>query len=70
MRWQVQGRVLQSFAEFRQLLEELAAVSKGQPVVLDVAGPVAMARVVEAYDLCRELGFEQIQFAAELPAAP
>jgi biopolymer transport protein ExbD len=56
------------YDELPQLKEKvLLKVHKLQadlPVILDVAPNVPMKNVIDVFDLCREIGFEKIQFAA------
>lgn len=62
--WQVNDRPCDHLSLVRQILATLAQVDVQIPVVLDVASEIHLGRVVELYDLCREVGFQRIQFAA------
>ncbi len=68
LRWQVAGGAVWSLADLRIRLEALAAVDTGQTVILDIGPEVPLGDALEAYDLCRALGFTKIQFAADLDA--
>lgn len=62
--WQVGGTPCAGRAELRQTLKALAEIDPELPVILDVEPEVALGAVIDVYDLCRMVGFRQIQFAA------
>lgn len=64
LRWILAGREHQSLAEVRQTLAALAELDNQIPIILDIDPGVAMGDVIDVYDLCRLVGFRQIQFAA------
>jgi len=61
--WIVNEGRIGSLAEVRQALEDVAAADSRRPVTLDVAGDVPLGDMVDAYDLCRIVGLEKIEFA-------
>ena len=64
--WVVSGRPLESFDQVREVLESVAAIDPGVPVILDVDGSVPLAHVIDVYDLCRKIGMTKIEFAASI----
>jgi biopolymer transport protein ExbD len=67
--WEIAGRQLGSLAEVRGVLGTLggvAALRQNLPVRLMVAGDVPLGDVIDVYDLCLGIGFEKIQFAANV----
>ncbi len=64
VRWEINHRVCESFAELRRILAAIAAVDVEVPVILDVAGEIPLGDVIDVYDLCRLVGFDRVQFAA------
>lgn len=64
MRWEINERTYRSLDEVRGLLTALVRIQVNLPVILDVEGDVPLGRVITLYDLCRQLGFERVEFAA------
>jgi len=64
-RWTINERLCQSLSEVEQMLRAVAEIERGLPVILDVAGEVPLGDMIDVYDVCRLVGFEKIQFAAE-----
>lgn len=62
--WHINDQRLAALADVRGVLAPLARVQTKLPVVLRVAGEVPLGTLIDVYDLCRQLGFERIQFAA------
>ena len=62
--WQINERDYGQLADVRQVLEAVKGVRIDLPVILDVEGAVPMKDVIDVYDLCRQVGFERVQFAA------
>jgi biopolymer transport protein ExbD len=65
-RWIVSGRPLESLEQVRTVLESIAAIDRGLPVILDVDASVPLSHVIDAYDLCRQIGLTKIRFAASI----
>lgn len=63
-RWEINEQKLGALSDVRVVLAPLAQVQRNLPVVLRVAGEVPLGALIDVYDLCRQLGFERIQFAA------
>jgi biopolymer transport protein ExbD len=63
--WQVNERVVGDLASLRALLAQLVGIRSDLPVIVDVDGPVPMGDVIDVYDLCRLVGFDRVQFAAQ-----
>jgi biopolymer transport protein ExbD len=62
--WQVNAGVAVPREQIGPLLKSLADIDRTLPVVLDVSGNVPLGEMIEAYDVCRSVGLEKIQFAA------
>ena len=63
--WLLNGRVFDNLAGLRGTLVQLARLRRDLPVILDIAADVPLGDVIDVYDLCRLVGFEKIQFAAQ-----
>ncbi|HPZ84203.1 MAG TPA: biopolymer transporter ExbD [Thermogutta sp.] len=59
----VNRRPVASMAELRSTLMTLGKIRLDVPIVIDPSPEVRISRVIEVYDLCREIGFVNIQFA-------
>ena len=46
------------------ILEELKQIDAKIPVIIDPQKNIAMEYVIDVYDLCRQTGLSNIQFAA------
>ena len=64
--WQINQRDYTGLAEVRAVLAAVKQVKNDLPVILDVEPDVPMDDVIDAYDLCREVGLARIQFAASV----
>ncbi len=62
--WLVNERPYDSLADVRSVLSAVAQIDAGLPVIIDVEPPVPLGHVIDAYDVCRLVGFDKIQFAA------
>ncbi len=65
--WRLNDQPLASLAELRGELEKLAAIKRDAPVILHPDPLLALGAVIEVYDVCRIVGFDKVQFAAEAP---
>jgi len=63
--WIVNERRSRSLLDVRLALEEVAATDRRRPVTLDVSGEVPLGDMINAYDICRLVGLEKIEFAVE-----
>ncbi len=61
--WIVNKRPCHSLPEVRQVLAAVAQIDLSLPVILDVGRAVPLGDMIDLYDLCQVLGFDQIQFA-------
>ena len=59
----INGRPVADRAALRATLERLRPVAADAPLILDVADEVAVADLVDVYDLCRSLEFADVRFA-------
>ena len=62
--WLVNERPYESLAEVRSVLAAVAEIDSSLPVILDVEPEVPLGHVIDAYDVCRMVGMDKIQFAA------
>ncbi len=62
--YQVGEALLADRQSLRPVLANLVEAEAALPVILNVEPLVELGHVIEVYDLCRTLGFTQVQFAA------
>ncbi len=60
----VNRRPVAGMAELRSTLMTLGKIRLDVPIVVDPSPEVCISRVIEVYDVCREIGFVNVQFAA------
>ena len=63
--WTIEGREFHSLNEVTNFLAPIAKSQPDIPVILDPGKRIPFEHVIDIFDLCRELGFSRIQFAAE-----
>jgi biopolymer transport protein ExbD len=63
--WIVNERPSSSLSDVRRSLIDVAKLDRSRPITLDVAGDVPLGDMIDAYDLCRLVGLERIEFAVE-----
>ena len=66
--WQVNGRDCDRLEQVRAVLSAAAEIKIDLPVILDVDAEVPIEYVIDAYDLCRQIGLQRIQFAIKSDA--
>ena len=66
--WQINERDLGSLDEVRAVLQAAANVKIDLPVILDVEDKnrVPIEDVIDVCDVCRQIGLEQVKFAASM----
>ena len=66
--WQINERDLGSLDEVRAVLQAAANVKIDLPVILDVddKNRVPIEDVIDVCDVCRQIGLEQVKFAASV----
>ena len=73
--WEINGRNyrkltiaedVEKVGNVENILRAAKEVKADLPVILDVEDEVPMENVIDAYDLCRRVGLEKIQFAASV----
>ncbi|MDO4587598.1 MAG: biopolymer transporter ExbD [Planctomycetia bacterium] len=62
--WNVNQRECSTEREMASILKELKQIDATIPVIIDPQKNIAMEYVIDAYDLCRQTGLSNIQFAA------
>ncbi len=67
-RWRIDLRQYERLEDVRRALAASVALHPNLPVILDVEGAVPMENVVDVYDLCRQVGLNEVQFAASVDA--
>ena len=61
--WEINQRRYDHLEDVARILAATAQIKIDLPVILDVDGPVPIDHVIDVYDLCRQIGFEKIQFS-------
>ena len=61
--WQVNGRNYDRLEQVGAVLRAAAEIKIDLPVILDVDAEVPIEYVIDAVDLCRQIGLRRIQFA-------
>ena len=61
--WQINGRDYHRLEQVGAVLRAAAKIKFDLPVILDVDADVPIEYVIDACDLCRQIGLERIQFA-------
>ncbi len=61
--WQVNQRDYDRLEEVGAVLSAAAEIKIDLPVILDVGADVPIEYVIDAVDLCRQIGLQKIQFA-------
>ncbi len=64
--WLVNDRSFDTLPHVEQVLRSVFEIDAAVPVILDTGGEVPLGRMIDLYDLCRRIGFEEIQFAATI----
>jgi len=64
--WRVNDSPVVSLAELRQMLTRIANIKRDAPVVIDPIGDVPLGDVIDVFDIARLVGFQKVQFAAEM----
>ena len=67
IQWIVNGRVISTWAEVANSLSAITKVKPDIPVVVDPESTVPLGDVIDLYDLARQLGCQQVRFAAPSP---
>ena len=62
--WSVNERSLRDWSEVTKTIAAVARVKSGIPVVVDPDPEVPLGHVIDVYDLSRQIGCEQVRFAA------
>lgn len=65
--WTVNEVPVASFEAVRQRLQQVASIKSTLPVLVDPMPAVPLGHVIDVYDVARETGFANVQFAT--PAA-
>jgi len=60
----INGRPVATMDELRRTLMTLGRIRLDVPVIVDPSPEIRISQVIDVYDLCREIGFVRIQFAA------
>jgi len=63
--WSVSGQSCADLLAVKQKLDALAAIDPSIPIIVDVEAPVPFGIAIDAYDVSRNMGFSEIQFAAD-----
>jgi biopolymer transport protein ExbD len=64
--WQINQQSYERLEQVREVLLAIAGLQADLPIILDVQGEVPLGDVIDLYDLCRLVGFDKIQFAANV----
>ena len=63
--WSVSGQSCADLLAVKQKLDALATIDSSVPIIVDVEAPVPFGIAIDAYDVSRNMGFSEIQFAAD-----
>jgi len=63
--WLINDRPYVHLIQVRDLLQTLARMQPNLPVILDIEAEVPLGDVIDVYDVCRIVGFNQVHFAAK-----
>ena len=64
--WQINDRSYASLAEVRDVLAAIFELQANLPVIIDAGADVPLGNVIDLYDICRLVGFDKVQFAANV----
>lgn len=64
--WQINQQSYERLDQVREVLLAIVRLQANLPIILDVQGDVPLGDVIDLYDLCRLVGFDKIQFAANV----
>jgi len=67
--WEINGQQYGRLEDIAGVLQAVAALKADLPVILDVAGGVPMEHVIDVCDVCRQIGLQQVRFAASAGGA-
>ena len=62
--WQINERDLSGLNDVHAVLRAAAGVKIDLPVILDADDPVPIDKVIDVWDVCRQIGLKKVQFAA------
>lgn len=62
--WSVNGQPTADAAELGEMLNSLASIDRGLPVIVDADGQTPLGEVINVYDTSRAAGFLTVRFAA------
>jgi len=63
VRWSVNGEPQADLVAVRQKLSAVGAIRNDLPVVVDPVEAVPLGHVIDVYDVTREVGFDEVEFA-------
>lgn len=63
--WSVSGQSCADLLAVKLKLDALATIDSSVPIIVDVEAPVPFGIAIDAYDVSRNMGFSEIQFAAD-----
>ena len=64
--WQINDAPMASLVELQTALNTIAGIKRDAPLVIDPVGDVPLGDVIDVFDIARLVGFQKVQFAAEL----
>ena len=62
--WQIEGNRPATLRDVQHILQQIRDIKPDIPVIIDSADNVPMENVIDIYDVCRQLGLTDVQFAA------
>ena len=62
--WRISGRSVETFADVRKTLTDVARIKNDVPLIVDAGQDVPLGHVIDVYDVARLARFQKIQFAA------
>lgn len=65
--WQLNDQDVPTLANLQTLLARISGIKQDAPVVLHPDEEVPLGDVIDVYDIARQVGFEKVQFATNVP---
>jgi len=67
--WKLNGEARTNLEALENKLVAAVGIDASVPVILDIAPEVPLGFAIDTYDICRQTGFSEIQFSADVSMA-